>query len=195
MGKDKNSIYVQIGASNHTDKVRQKEDFYATDPVAAEWLLKLIDIPKDKPVWECCSGEDHLANVFREKGYSVRTTDIVKRLDTTELLNFLDQDEEFDGSIVTNPPYKLATQFVEKAMQTVTLGNYVCMFLKVQFLEGKERKKLFKKYPPKFVCVTSSRLSCAMNGEFEKYPGSAVAYAWFIWERGHQGDTILKWFN
>jgi hypothetical protein len=25
--------------------------------------------------------------------------------------------------------------------------------------------------------------------------GSAVAYAWYIWEKGYKGDTILRWFN
>ena len=33
-------------------------------------------------------------------------------------------------------------------------------------------------------------------GDFEKYKyNSAVAYAWYIWEKGYNGDTILKWFN
>ena len=67
------------------------------------------------------------------------------------------------------------------------------MFLKLQFLEGKARKSLFKKYPPKVVYVSSARLLCAKNGEFEKYPSSAVAYAWFVWEKGFTGDPIIKW--
>ena len=25
--------------------------------------------------------------------------------------------------------------------------------------------------------------------------GSAVAYAWFVWEKGYRGDTVVKWFN
>jgi hypothetical protein len=25
--------------------------------------------------------------------------------------------------------------------------------------------------------------------------GSAVAYAWYVWEKGFNGDTIVKWFN
>ena len=25
--------------------------------------------------------------------------------------------------------------------------------------------------------------------------GSAVAYAWFVWEKGFKGTTKLKWFN
>jgi len=25
--------------------------------------------------------------------------------------------------------------------------------------------------------------------------GGAIAYAWFVWEKGYKGDTVLKWFN
>ena len=72
------------------------------------------------------------------------------------------------------------------------------MFLKVQFLEGKARRKMFEKYPPKRIWVSSSRILCAKNGDFErmiKGGGSAMAYAWFVWEKGYEGDTVVKWFN
>lgn len=195
---NKNSIFKTLGASNHTDKERQNEDYYATDPVAAEWLLKIENIPSDKPIWECASGEDHLADVFKNNGYSVRTSDLVLRKETTEQIDFLGQNEIWDGSIITNPPYKFASQFIEKAMQTVTDRNKVCMFLKIQFLEGKQRKKLFEKYPPKCIHVSSSRIMCAKNAKFKEMKdggGSAVAYAWFVFEKGYKGDTIIKWFN
>lgn len=71
-------------------------------------------------------------------------------------------------------------------------------FLKLTFLEGKARKKLFEKYPPKVVYVSSSRLQCAKNGDFETYKksgGTAIAFAWFVWEKGYKGDTIIKWIN
>lgn len=43
---------------------------------------------------------------------------------------------------------------------------------------------------------SSSRLNCAKNGDFETYKNnSAIAYGWFIWEKGFKGDTIIKWFN
>lgn len=195
---NKNSIFKTLGASNHTNKERQNEDYYATDPVAAEWLLKLVNLPQDTVIWECSSGEDHLANVFRKHGYDVRSSDLIKRLETTEQLDFLEQNETFNGAIITNPPYKFAREFVEKAIDTVTDGNLVCMFLKLQFMEGKSRKKLFEKHPPKNIFVSSSRLMCAKNGNFDEMiagGGSAVAYAWFIWEKGYKGDTIIKWFN
>ena len=72
------------------------------------------------------------------------------------------------------------------------------MFLKLQFLEGKARRALFEKYPPKCVYVASGRLLCAKNGDFEKMKsggGSAVAYAWFVWQKGYTGETVIRWIN
>ena len=194
-----NSIWKTLGASNHTEKVRQNEDYYATDPQAAEMLLEIEDIDKSKPIWECASGEGHLSNVFKEHGYKVRTSDIVKRTETTEVLDFLSDDiTDWDGNIITNPPYKFAVQFIEKAMNIIHEGNKCIMFLKLQFMEGKSRRKLFEKYPPKTIWVSSSRIMCAKNGDFYemiKGGGSAVAYAFYVWEKGYKGNTILRWFN
>ena len=69
------------------------------------------------------------------------------------------------------------------------------MFLKLQFLEGKARGEFYKTNPPKNIYVASGRLNCAKNGEFEKYPSSAVAYAWFIWEKGYTGKPEIDWIN
>lgn len=193
-----NSIWKTLGASNHTDKERQNEDYYATDPIAAEWLLKIEEIPKDKPIWECAAGEKHLSKVFEEYGYKVRSSDLIVRTEDVEQLDFLTSNETWDGTIITNPPYNQAVNFIQKAMESITEGNKVIMFLKVQFLEGKSIKKLFEKYPPKTVWVSSSRITCAKNGDFEYMKangGSAVAYAFYVWQKGYKGDTILKWFN
>lgn len=70
--------------------------------------------------------------------------------------------------------------------------------MKVQFMEGKKRRKLFDMYPPKTIGVSSSRILCAKNAEFERMKaggGSAVAYAWYVWRKGYEGETIIKWFN
>ena len=104
-------------------------------------------------------------------------------------------NQEWDGNIVTNPPYACAQQFVEKALAIIPEGKKVCMFLKLTFLEGKGRRHLFKTQPPARVWVSSSRLLCAPNGDFDSVKGSAVAYAWFVWEKGYHGDTVIKWFN
>lgn len=193
---NQNSIFKTLGASNHTDKERQNEDYYATDPIAAKLLLEVETF--DKNIWECACGEKHLSKIFEENGYNVRSSDIVDRCGN-EVYNFLSNDNKsWNGDVITNPPYKYAVDFVYKAMNIINDGNKVAMFLKVQFLEGKSRKELFKKYPPKIVYVSSSRIMCAKNGDFKKMQeggGSAVAYAWYVWEKGYKGDTIIKWIN
>lgn len=189
-----NSIFKSLGASNHTDKERQSEDYYATEPRAAELLLeKETFSPR---VWEPACGEKHLAKVFEAHGYEVRSSDIVDRCGN-EVFDFLDMtNTDWDGDIITNPPYKFATEFVYKALSIIPEGRKVAMFLKLQFLEGKERRELFRIAPPRTVYVASSRLNCAMNGDFKKYNyNSAVAYAWFVWEKGFRGDPIIKWIN
>ena len=69
----------------------------------------------------------------------------------------------------------------------------VAMFLKLTFLEGQSRRSLFEKYPPKKVYVFSKRVICAKNGDFDSISSSAVAYAWFIWEKGFQGKPQIDW--
>lgn len=188
-----NKVYTTLGASNHTLEDRQAEDFYATDPVA---MVKLLEIEQfNKDVWECACGQLHLSNVLVENGYNVRNSDIVNRAGTEQLDFLSDEVTSWHGDIITNPPYKYAQQFIEKSMSIMNDGNRLALFLKVQFLEGKKRKELFAKYPPKVIYVSSSRIKCAKNGDFDQYDSSAIAYAWFIWEKGYTGDTIIKWFN
>ncbi len=201
MSKDwtgnKKSTFVTLGASNHTDKERQREDYYATDPIAARLLLEVEHL--EGKIWECACGEKHLAKVFEDAGYDVRSSDLVNRCGN-EVFDFLgiENCESWEGNIVTNPPYKYATEFIYKSLSIIPNGYKVAMFLKVQFMEGKERKQLFTEFPPKVIYVSSSRIMCAKNGEFEKMReggGSAVAYAWYVWEKGYKGDTIVRWIN
>ena len=193
------SIYTTLGASNHTEKERESHDYYATNPKALELLLELEKF--SHYVWECACGEGHLSEVLTTHGYNVRSSDIIERgYPGTELVDFLtvsraDIKNDVSRDIITNPPYKYAREFVEHALDISMDGTKVAMFLKVQFLEGKARRELFEKYPPKHIWVASSRLICAKNGEFEKVGSSAVAYAWFIWEKGFTGKTTIGWFN
>jgi len=194
---NKNSIYKTLGASNHAKEDRQEQDYYATDPKAVEMLLELEKF--NKKIWEPACGEGHISEVLKNKGYTVLSTDLIDRNYGKGNVDFLKIKENYKwpGDIISNPPYRYAQEFVEKALSLINTNNKVAMFLKIQFLEGKKRKKLFKKYPPKIIYVSSSRLLCAPNGDFEKQrkKGSAVAYCWFIWQKGFIGDPIIKWFN
>lgn len=195
---NKNSIWKTLGATNHTDKEREQHDYYATEPKATELLLTLETFSEN--IWECACGEGHISEVLKKAGHNVYSTDLIDRGYGWGGINFLDISDEvkWNCDIITNPPYKYAKEFVEKALSLITDGQKVAMFLKLTFLEGKERKKLFTEYPPKTIYVSSSRLLCAKNAKFDEMReagGSAVAYAWFVWEKGYTGETKIKWFN
>lgn len=189
-------IFKSLGASNHTDNEREKNDYYATDPVAIDELLKKETLNHN--VWECACGGLHLANRLKELGYNVRTSDLIKRVDddNIEVLDFLSYQGKYAGDIVTNPPYSLAKEFVLKALDIVNEGNKVVMFLKLLFLESQNRyEELFKLYPPKKIYVFSKRVRCQINGDFSKNDNSAICYAWYVWEKGYKGLPQIDWIN
>lgn len=194
------SIYTVLGASNHSEVEREKDDYYATDPKALEIFLNRIDedgVRLHKNIWECACGEGHLSEVLKNRGYKVWSTDLIDRGYGSGNTDFLKSiPDSWCGDILTNPPYKYAKEFVEKALEVTRIGAYTVMFLKIQFLEGQARKELFKKYPPKYVYVNSARQVCAKNGDFDKYAngtGTAICYCWFVWEKGFIGEPIIRW--
>lgn len=192
---NRNKVFTTLGASNHVEHERDPHDYYATEPKATKLLLEIVDL--DDNVWECAAGGGHMADIIAATGRNVFKSDLISRREDIETINFLTTDKKFDGDIVTNPPYKYAQEFVEKGMELIPVGNKLVMFLKLTFLEGQRRRDLFAKYPPKEVWVSSSRLQCVKGGDFEAYKhrSSAAAYAWFVWEKGFEGDPIIKWFN
>lgn len=147
-------------------------------------------------IWEPAVGAGHLAQVLKEHGHDVLCSDIVDRgYPDTYIIDFLNHEYRgADMDIITNPPYSRALQFVEKALETVSDGHKIAMFLKLQFLEGKSRRKLFETNPPARIYVASGRLNCAPNGDFS-HAGSALAYAWYVWEKGFTGKPTIDWIN
>ena len=71
-----------LGASNHTKDEREKNDFYATDPIA---LRKFLDKTDDdalyfgNKIWECACGDGSLSKVLIEEEYEVLSTDLIDR--------------------------------------------------------------------------------------------------------------------
>lgn len=142
------AVFKTLGASNHTDGERQREDYYATEPKATEWLCRLEHF--DGKILEPSCGEGRMSRVLKAAGYEVVSRDLVDR-GYGEVADFLAIDnQEWNGNIVTNPPYKYAQEFVEKALSIIPEGKRVCMFLKLTFLEGKARRALFRSTPPPF---------------------------------------------
>lgn len=198
------SAYRCNGASNHSDVERELNDFYATPPFATKELIKYLktNYPQIKSefIWEPACGKGHISRTLGEAGLAVISTDLIDRGygSCGEDYDFLSENNtNTDCHIITNPPYKYAQEFVEKAMNIMQDGKICCMFLKLTFLEGKKRYEMFKKYPPEKILVFSSRVNCAHGGDFEKEPerGGAVAYAWYIWRKGNTNPPTLEWIK
>lgn len=192
---DANSVYKIIGASNHSDENRADDDYYATDPKAVEELLKREKF--SHYVWEPCCGGGHISKVLEAHGYDVLSSDIVDRgYPNTYVADFLSVAppvECISRDIITNPPYKRAKKFIEKALEISMDSTKIAMFLKTTFLESKGRREFFRENPPKYVYVFSDRMKCAPNGDFSKIKSSAISYAWFIWEKGFKGEPKIRW--
>lgn len=186
-------------------------DFYATDPIAVQKLLTKYAINGNE-ILEPCVGNGNIANAinnFYTNKCNITGIDIVDRgYPNTIVQDYLtwETDKKFD-CIITNPPFSLAKEFVEKSM-TLLNDRYdedgypngqLIMFLKIQFLEGAKRKELFEKYPPKYIYVFRNRMATWNNGEpldpNGKRWATTMCHAWFVWEKGSTTEPIIRWLD
>lgn len=197
------------GGNPKNDRVEY--DFYATDPKAVKKLLLKYPINGSK-ILEPCVGNGNIANTINEfytNKPNIVGIDIIDRgYPNTIVHDFLtwETDEKFD-CIITNPPYSLAKEFVEKSMELLNDGydedgypnGQLIMFLKIQFLEGAKRKELFEKYPPKYIYVFRNRMATWNNGEpldpNGKRWATTMCHAWFVWEKGNTSEPIIRWLD
>ena len=192
---NKKSVFSILGASNHSESDRQSEDFYATDPAVLDLLIKKYEIPE--VVMEPACGTGCLSQWLIDNGHKVYSSDLVDR-GYGEVQNFFEILSLPDDCtcILTNPPYKYATEFVLHALDLLPIGGHAVMFLKTTFLETERRyNDIFRNTPPRNVFQFIRRAMCAKNGDFEeaRKMGSAVSYAFFVWEKGYKGKTIIDW--
>lgn len=182
---------------------RVENDFYATNPIAVEKLL-LKHYFKGNTMLEPCVGQGHIAKTvynFYNNNPKITALDIVDRgYPNTIVQNFLtwETDKKFE-MIISNPPYSLGKEFIEKGMELLTEKGQMAMFLKIQFLEGVKRKELFEKYPPKYIYVFRNRMATWNNGEpldpNGKKWATTMCHAWFVWENGSTSEPIVRWLD
>lgn len=192
---NRKTVYSILGATNHSEGERETNDFYATDPSVLALLSVKYDIPK--VVMEPACGTGCLSQWLTDNGHKVYSSDIVDRGygKVQDFFDILTLPEDCN-CILTNPPYKYATEFVLHALDLLGDGGHAVFFLKTMFLETERRyREIFKNYPPRFVFQFIRRAMCAKNADFEeaRRMGSAVSYAFFVWEKGYTGKTVIDW--
>lgn len=210
---NKTTAFSALGASNHSQRERAERDLYCTDQIALVSFLKALK--RDSfvikgPVWECASGLHHIVEVLERLNYTVISSDIEDRSEwpefkkTTTKLQKLDFLNDVSGvdmihwgiqTLLTNPPYSEAEDFVRKAGELLRDGQHLIMLLRLQWLESQRRLKLYREFPYRYVYVYSARVGCARGGVEEPKESSAICFCWFIWEKGYVGETVVRFIE
>lgn len=150
-----NSIWKTIGSSSHTDKERETDDFYATSPKAIEALLEYAEFKLPFRVWEPSCGTGCLSEALKRRGYEVVSTDLIDRGYGEGGVDFFATEKmpERCNCILTNPPYKFATEYVKHSLKLLPKNGVLALFLKTTFAEGSERyREIFSFTPPSWFC-------------------------------------------
>jgi hypothetical protein len=169
------------------------DDLYETPEVAVESLLRIEQLPHS--IWEPACGPGAIARVLRRHGHDVWATDLVNYSSRDQddygydfLLFPWANDRPFDA-IVTNPPFKLAQEFVAKALE---LCPKVVMLLRLAFMESERRRPILDNGKLARVHVYRKRLPMMHRAGWEgRKANSGMAFAWFVWDREHEGPTEL----
>lgn len=90
----------------YNSKSKDSTDLYFTPAYAIKPLIPFID--KEKIVWEPAAGNLSIANYLAMEGIQVIATDISTGHD------FLTTNLSLYSYIITNPPYSLKTEFLER---------------------------------------------------------------------------------
>lgn len=178
------------GKNGYGILTRQKDDFYPTPANAVEALMKAEKLPQD--IWECACGDGAISKPLIAAGHNVISTDLNDWGYGKSGVDFLMEYKPLAPAVVTNPPYKMANEFVIKCMDMKL--PYFAMLLRLAFLEGKQRREeIYNRQPPARVHVFSERLTM-WRGDEEQPEGSSgfIAFAWFVWQQG-KTDTRLDW--
>jgi hypothetical protein len=174
------------------DSVREEHDMYATNPDAVDSLLRREAFAER--IWEPACGMGHISERLGLYGYGVRSTGLYDHGYGEPGIDFLAAGmPDLGADIVTNPPYSIWRKFARHAMGLLRDGGKSAMLLKLLSLETLASLKLFAEYPPKRVHVFSRRIDCARRGEFTGK--TAVAYAWYVWEKGFSGAPEIHWID
>jgi hypothetical protein len=181
-----------VGTNTGTNHgiARPAMDFYPTPRRGITSLLEVEDFDGD--IWECACGDGAISKVLEVYQYTVISTDIEPRgYGTQQDFLSLTLPDLLAPNIITNPPFTMAQEFAERALK---LGcTKLALLCKLAFLEGVSRSAWLETTPLKAVYVFKRRLKFTRNGDENIKGGGMIAFAWFIWERGHALEPVIRW--
>jgi len=188
-------------AQNRSTAVMQRRheapdslDYFPTPPWATRALCEWIGQRTMRlPTWSCwepACGEGHMARPLAEYFRFVDATDVhdysATFPDQVRVGDFLvtwDHSPKIQAQgvdwIVTNPPFRLAQEFISTALGIARHG--VAMLVRSAFLESRDRyETLFSKTPPTDILQFVERVPMH-KGILAAEASTATAYCWLIW--------------
>jgi hypothetical protein len=142
-------------------------------------------------IWEPAAGHGAIVNVLRANGHVVIASDVIDYGNLDFVRDFFAETKMLAdcAAIATNPPYKLATEFAKQALD---LAPQVYLLLRLAFLESMKRSDILERRGLRAVHVFRKRLPMMhRDGWTGPRASSAIAFAWFCWERGYRGPTTI----
>jgi hypothetical protein len=161
---------------------------WATRALCHHILPSLIEAHwQDLTVWEPAANRGHMVAPLREYFGTVQASDVNDYGMGFEVLDFLMPipPATTPDLVITNPPFRLATQFVRRAMSVARLGCAV--LVRGTWMESLERYELFREIPPSVIAQFAERVPM-VKGRLDRKASTATAYAWVIFLHG-QTDT------
>lgn len=169
-------------------RVRQG-DVYETPEELTDAILKKEKFEGN--VLEPCCASGKMSKVIEKHGYSVISSDIrTEDIYGYGGVDFLKYTEVADN-IMTNPPYSIATEIVRHALEHCK--KKVIVLVRVQFLNGVERKELYEKYTPKKLYFISRRPTLYPTGHKKPKHSGQIDYVWIVWETNYKGAPEVEW--
>lgn len=178
----KTIIATNITGGNPKEK-RSKNDYYPTPPEVTTALLDYLDLPKSCVIWEPACGENDMVEAIKNRGYSVIGTDIIYGYD------FLKEPLYNCDWIITNPPFTLSDQFIEKCAK---YEKPFALLLKSQYWHAKKRYNVFLKYPPTVICPLTWRPDFNFKTRRKKNASPLMDVMWCIWIPPYTNKTIYE---
>jgi hypothetical protein len=164
---------------------RRDRDDYPTPACVTKVLVSHLP-PEDYRVWEPAAGSGAMVRALVEHGlFVVVPTDI----ETGHDFLVAPPPSIFRG-IVTNPPYRLATEFIERALALIPANGFVAMLLRADFDSAQTRRHLFadcRLFSKKIVLTKRIRWIEGSTGS------PSFNHAWFLWDRAHRGSATLAY--
>jgi hypothetical protein len=170
----------------------RRNDLYETPECATLALMRAEKLPKR--IWEPACGRGAIVSVLRAHSHEVIASDLVGYGDPTCFYRrdfLLEQKLPKDCEcILTNPPFSLAEEFVEHALKLRC--PLIIMLLRLAFLESERRSPILDTGTLARIHVFRRRLPMMHRDNWQgPKTSNAMAFAWFVWERDHNGPPIL----